>query len=145
MVMAMDDERLIQMVEKDLREVVEWEILRFRDKYPECMKVDSIFIDEDFSVGVYDIQLHGLVCSHRLNIFVTKETLYEFPEFRCWVVFEDKEMGFRSELAHILLVHTPMNKCYIMTEIHEYELRDTATHITRVAAALAAEEEAAQG
>jgi len=48
--MAMKE--LVDLVEKDLREVVEWEMIRFRDRYPECMKVDSIYINEDFSVGV---------------------------------------------------------------------------------------------
>jgi hypothetical protein len=138
MVMAMKE--LVDLVEKDLREVVEWEMIRFRDRYPECMKVDSIYINEDFGVGVYDIQIHGLVCNHHLNIFVTREALYEFPEFRCWVVFEDTEFGFRRELAHILLFYTPLNKCYVKTELNETELRETAEHIVRVAARIAAEE-----
>jgi hypothetical protein len=129
------EQQLIEIIEKELREIVENEIMKFRDRYSECKNVDSIYFNEDFSVGVYDIQIHGLICSHHLNIFIAGEALYEFPEFRCNVVFEDKEMDFRRELAHIVLVYTPVNRCYIKTETHYYDIRETAVHIVRAAAA----------
>jgi hypothetical protein len=126
-------EELVKMVEADLREVVEAEVLKFRDRYRECQKVDSIYINEDFAVGVYDVLIHGLVCNHYLNIFVTSGVVYEFPEFRCSVVFEDKEMDFRRELAHILLIYTVASRCYIKTEIYYYDIREVAEHLIRVA------------
>jgi hypothetical protein len=133
-------EELIAMVERDLREVVGIELMKFRDRYPECIKVDSVYLNEHFSVSVYDIQVHGLRCSHHLNIFIAGNALFEFPEFGCFVEFIDPEYNFKRDLAYIKLVYTPANRCYIKTEIHEIEIRETAEHIVRVAAALEAEQ-----
>jgi hypothetical protein len=124
----------IKTIEADLREVVEAEISKFIDRYSECKRVDSIYFNENVSIGVYDIPLHGLICNHYLNIFVTNDRLYEFPEFSCYVVFEDKERDFRRALAHIMLIYTPVtNKCFIKTELHEYEISDVAKHIVKTA------------
>jgi hypothetical protein len=139
MVRVMEQE-IIKTIEADLREVVEAEVFKFRDRYSECKKVDSIYFNEDVSIGVYDVPLHGLICNHYLNIFVTSEALYEFPEFSCYVVFEDKERDFIRRLAHLMLIYTPVeNRCYIKTEIHDYEIREVVEHIVRIAAAEEAE------
>ena len=138
------EQELIKTIEEDLRQVVEAEVLKFRDRYSECKKVDSIYFNEDVSIGVYDIPLHGLICNHYLNIFVTSGALYEFPEFSCYVVFEDKERDFKRELAHIILIYTPVtNRCYIKTEIHDYEIREVAEHIIKIAVTEKAEGEEA--
>jgi hypothetical protein len=128
------NEHLIKTIEQDLRQVVQTEIMRFRDRYRECKNVDSIYFNEDFSVIVYDIILHGLVCDQQLNAFVTSDRIYEFQEFRCYIVFEDKEMEFKRNLGHIILLYTPVtNNCFIKTELHEEEIRETAEHIVRAA------------
>jgi hypothetical protein len=136
----------LEAIETDIRQVVETEVSKFLGRYQECKKVDSIFFNEDFSVGVYDIEIHGLVCNHYLNLFVAGEAIYEFPEFRCSVIFEDKEMDFRRELAHIVLVFTPVtNKCFIKTELHHYDIREVAGHIIKIAEIEEAEAEQAGG
>ncbi len=134
-------QELVSMVEADLRQVVEAEFMKFRDRHPECTKVDSIYLNEDVSIGVYDIQLHGLICNHYLNLFVTRDIIHEFPEFGCRIVFEDKEANFRRDLGYIMILYTPLNRCYIKAEIHEYELREAAEYIVKTAAAIEAAEE----
>jgi hypothetical protein len=127
------EQDMIKIIEADLREVVETEFSRFRDKHRDCKFVDSIYLNEDVSVGIHNIPLYGLVCSHHLNLFVTDRALYQFPEFRCYIIYEDG--NFRRELAHIMLIYTPVeNMCFIKEEIHEYELRETAEHIIKAAA-----------
>jgi hypothetical protein len=134
-VMSME-EQLIKTIEQDLRQVVEAEAHRFRDRYSECQRVDSIYLNEDISVAVYDLQIHGLICHHYLNLFVTSGVIYEFPEFSCYIRFEDKEADFKRDLAHILLLYTPVtNKCFIKVEFHDYEIRETAEHIIKTATA----------
>jgi len=59
---------LISMIEQDLREVAEAELMKFRDRYVECKQVDTIYLNEDLSVGVYGVLIHGLPCNHYLNI-----------------------------------------------------------------------------
>jgi hypothetical protein len=134
-------QELIDMVERDLRQVVEAEFMKFRERYSECVKVDSIYLNEHVAIGVYDIQIHSLICSHHLNIFIAGDRLHEFPEFNCYVRYEDKDTDFKRDLGHIVLLYTPTNKCYVKFEFHEYELREVAEHIMKTAAALAAAEE----
>jgi hypothetical protein len=130
------EEQLIKTIEHDLRQVIQEEAHRFRDRYSECQKVDSIYLNEDVSIGVYDIQLHGLTCNHYLNLFVTSGVIYEFPEFSCFIVYEDKDADFKRDLAHILLLYTPItNRCYVKIELHDYEIRETAEHIIKTATA----------
>jgi hypothetical protein len=133
--MVIEMEELIKTIEADLRQVVETELMKFRDRYPECKLVDSIYFNEHISIGVYDVLIHGLTCNHYLNVFVGGSTLYELPEFSCHVEFIDKEHDYKASLGRIVLVYLPGdNRCYIKTEIHEYELHDTAVFIVRAAA-----------
>jgi hypothetical protein len=127
-------EDLVRVVEQDLKEVVEAEIQRFRDKFVECKQVDTIYLNEDFNVGIYGIELYGWRCNHYLNMFITRDTIYEFPELSCFLEFEDKEHNFKRDLAYVKLIFTPIpNRCYVKAEIHETELRETAEHIVKVA------------
>jgi hypothetical protein len=135
------EQQIIKVVEQDLRQVVEAEINRFRDRYTECQKVDSVYLNEDLSIAVYDIQIHGLTCDHYLNLFIAGDRIYEFPEFRCYITYEDKDADFKRHLAHILLLYTPTNRCYIKVELHEYEIREVAEHIIKTAVAAAREAE----
>jgi len=61
---------LVSIIEKDLKQVVEVEIQRFRDKFVECRKVDTIYLNEDLSVGVYDMETHGWRCNYYSNMFI---------------------------------------------------------------------------
>jgi hypothetical protein len=131
------NEELIQMVEQDLREVVERELEQFLEHYEECQRVDDLWVMEDFGVGI-NVKLHGWVCDHRSNIFVRREDVFEIPQFLCWVEFADPEHNFARRLAHINLVYLPkLNKCYVRAEIHDYDIREVAEHIVERAEMLA--------
>ena len=43
-------QQLVNMIEQDLRQVIEMEVTKFRDRYSECKKVDSIYLNEDISI-----------------------------------------------------------------------------------------------
>jgi hypothetical protein len=128
-------QELIKLIEEDLRQVAETEITKFRDRYSECQVVNSIYLNEQISIGVYDIQIHGLSCDHYLNLYIAGDRIYEFPEFRCYITYEDKEADFKRHLAHIVLLYTPTNRCYLKAEIHYHEPREVAEHIVKAAAA----------
>jgi hypothetical protein len=131
------EEQLIKMVEADLREVVERELNQFLEHYGECQRVNDIRISEDLWVGIENVRLHGWICDYRSNIFVTRDDVFEIPQFLCWVEFTDPEHNFARRLAHINLVYLPkFNRCYIRAEIHDY-IRDVAEHIVEKAEKLA--------
>jgi hypothetical protein len=118
----------VRIIEEDLRALVEAEIRGFLERYGECMRVDSIIINEDFDATIYDKLLHGLPCDYHVNVVITREQLYEIPEWICLVIYDD---GVKAEwLGHIKIVHLPgFNKCYIQTMTYENNIREIAEHI----------------
>jgi hypothetical protein len=121
-------EEQVKTIEEDLRALVEAEIKRVLERYSECMRVNSIYINEDFDATIYDTLLHGLPCDYHVNVVITREQLYEIPEWICWVMYED-EVKVRR-LGFIKIVHLPgLNKCYIQTETYESDIREIAEHI----------------
>jgi hypothetical protein len=131
-------EELIEVVEADLREVVEEELNKFLEHYGECQRVDDLWVNEDFGVGIENVKLHGWTCDYRSNIIIARDGLFEIPQFLCWVEFTDPEDIFARRLAHINLVYLPkFNKCYIRARIHEHDIREVAEHLIEKAEKLA--------
>jgi hypothetical protein len=136
------EEQLIKMVEQDLREVIERELNRFLEHFTECERVDDLWVMEDLGVGIEDVKLHGWICDYRSNIFVRRDDVFEIPQFLCWIEFADPESNLYRRLAHINLVYLPrLNKCYIKTDIHDFDIREVAEHIIEKAERLALLEE----
>ena len=133
MVMAMEDQ-LIQMVKQDLKQLVEEDIRRFTEHYPECKEVSSIWIAEDLEIGIHNIMLHGLICDYHLHVFITREQLVEVPEYVCWVSFEDPEHEVYRRLAHVKLLFLP-GRCYIESKVHDFDVHELADHLVRLAVA----------
>lgn len=132
----MTEEQLVAMIEADLRQVVETEVKRFAEHYEECKEVSSIWTVEDLDVSIYDITLHGLNCDYHEFIFVTKDQLVEVPQYTCWVTFEDPEHQLYRRLAHVkVLFIKDLNRCYVEKKIHNYDIREVAEHIARIAEA----------
>jgi hypothetical protein len=128
------DEDLVRTIEADLRALVEAEINKFLERYSECTRVHSIYINEDFDAIIHEMLLHGLPCDYHVNIVITREQLYEIPEWVCWPMYED---GVKTRrLGFIKIVHLPgLNKCYVQTEIYENDIREIAEHIASTAEA----------
>ena len=103
-------------------------------KTSECTRVDSIYINEDLDTTTYNVLLHGLPCDHHVNAIVTREQLYEIPEWVCRPMYED---GVKTRrLGVIKTVHLPgLNKCYVQTSIYESEIKETAEYIASTAEA----------
>jgi hypothetical protein len=135
------DEQLIKMVEADMRQVVEEELNKFLEHYTECQRVDDLWVNEDFGVGIENVKLHGWICEYRSNIIIARDDLFEIPQFLCWIEFTDPEDIFTRRLAHINLVYLPKsnksNNCYIRARIHELDIWEVAEHIVEKAEKLA--------
>jgi hypothetical protein len=130
------EEELVNIIEADLRAIVEEEVNKFNQRYSECIEVNGIWFNEDFSTAIYDKLLHGLPCDIFNNVIVTREHIYEFQDLKCRVVYEDKEYDFRRTLALMVLLQLPFfNRCYIKTEIYYYDIGEVAEHIVRTAEA----------
>jgi hypothetical protein len=72
------EEDTVKTIEADLRALVEAEINKFLDRYSECTRVDSIYINEDFDTITYDVLLHGLPCDYHINVIVTRFLLTQY-------------------------------------------------------------------
>jgi hypothetical protein len=66
------EEDTVKTIEADLRALVEAEINKFLDRYSECTRVDSIYVNEDFDAVAHGVLLHGLPCDYHVNAIVAR-------------------------------------------------------------------------
>jgi hypothetical protein len=123
---------LVELVKRDLVEVVNAEIDKFLKHYEECEKVDSILVFEDISIENYGVLIHGLRCEVARNIIVTSTSVVEIPQIKCWVPFwlgdRTKDMGY-VEVVNVF------NKCYVESRIFEGTIEEIAETIVAEAEA----------
>jgi hypothetical protein len=125
-------ESLVDVVERDLREVVETEIKKFLERYDECEIVDNIVINEDMCVAKYDVVVHSLPCSIYRNFVISSIGVYEIGEMKCFVTYEDEveeeDMGY-------VVVGRIADKCFINWYVWENTIRKIARKIVEEAEA----------
>lgn len=123
---------LVEVIERDLREVVEAEIDRFLEHYEDCEKVDSIVIFEDVNIENYGVLIHGLRCDVARNIIVTSTSVVEIPEIQCWVPFY---LGNRTKDMGYVRVVNVFNKCYVESRVFKDTIEEIAETIVAEAEA----------
>jgi len=101
---------LVDLVERDLNEVVEAEIKRFLDHYEECEVVDNIVISEDMYVVKYDVIIHSLPCDIFRNFVISSTGVYEIGEIKCFITFEDENE--EVDMGYVIIARIA-DKCFI--------------------------------
>jgi len=125
-------EDLVNVIERDIKEVVEAEIRKFLEHYEDCEKVDGIFTNEHLSIAQYDVLLHSLPCDIHRNIIITSTSIYEIPEITCWLEYEDEEKEIA--IGYVKVV-SALDKCFVKTYIDDYEIKNIAEKIVKEAEA----------
>jgi hypothetical protein len=119
---------LVEIVKRDLKEVVEAEIKRFLERYEDCEIVDSIYACWGFYVVNYDVLIHGLPCDIKRKFVIGDNGVTEFSDITCYVEFEDwpkdKTLGW-------VRVTQIQSKCFVETHVDEIAIDKVARSIVR--------------
>ncbi len=115
---------LVDVVRRDLREVVDYEVRRFLEKYGECEVVKAIY---DCCSGMFvrrEAVIDGLPCDIRTFFVFTSSGVVEISNTNCQVMFED------DVLAMMEVVRLP-HKCFVEIRINEERIKEIARNIAR--------------
>jgi hypothetical protein len=115
---------LVDVIRGDLREVVDYEVRRFLEKYGECEVVKAIC---DCCSGMFvrrEAVMDGLPCDIRTFFVFTSSVVVEIPNIRCSVMIED------DVLALMEVVRLP-HKCFVEVRVNEERIKEIARNIAR--------------
>jgi hypothetical protein len=116
---------LVEIIRRDLREVVDYEVKRFLEKYRECEVVDAIY---DCYCNMYvrrEVVVDGVPCDIRTFFMFTFSGVVEIQSVRCSVMFED------DVLAMMEVVKLP-HKCFVEVRVGEERIKEIARNIARM-------------
>jgi hypothetical protein len=116
---------LVEVIRRDLREVVDYEIKGFLEKYRECEVVDAIY---DCCSGMFvrrKVVVDGVPCDIRTFFIFTSSGVVEIPNIRCEVVFED------DVLAMMEVAWLP-HKCFVEIRVNDERIKEIARNIARM-------------
>jgi hypothetical protein len=118
---------LVEIIRRDLREVVDYEIKRFLEKYRECEVVDAIY-DCCYNMFVRrEVVVDSVPCDIRTFFMFTFNGVVEIPDIRCSVMFED------DVLATMEVAWLP-HKCFVEVRVNEERIKEIARNIARMMA-----------
>jgi len=116
---------LVEIIRRDLREVVDYEVKRFLEKYRECEVVNAIY---DCCSGMFvrrETVVDGVPCDIRTFFIFTSSGVVEIPNIKCGVMFED------DVLAMMEVVRLP-HKCFVEVRVNEERIKEIARNIARM-------------
>jgi hypothetical protein len=125
-------ESLVELVVKDIKEVVEVEIEKFLDHYEECKVVDAVFTDWHVNVHEFKHLIHGLPCSIETSFIFSGTAIHEIKEVICYIDYKDEEYSEGLGLVYIIRF---ADKCFADYRVHENDIRELAEKIVREAEA----------
>jgi len=115
---------LADVIRRDLREVVDFEVRRFLEKYRECEVVHAIY-DCCYNMFVRrEVVVDSVPCDIRIFFMFTFSGVVEIPSIRCSVMFED------DVLAMMEVVKFP-HKCFVEVRVNEERIKEIARSIAR--------------
>jgi hypothetical protein len=115
---------LVDVIRRDLREVVDYEVKRFLEKYRECEVVDAIY-DCCYNMFVRrEVVVDSVPCDVRIFFMFTFSGVVEIPNIRCNVMLED------DVLATMEVVRLP-HKCFAEVRVNEGRIAEIARNIAR--------------
>ena len=115
---------LVDIIRRDLREVVQSEVRRFLDKYKDCEVVDSICTGLGYVTVKRDVVVDGLPCAVKRSFVLSYHLINEVLEFDCHVELED------DKLACIKVLRVA-DKCFVEVFIDEERIKEIARNIAR--------------
>jgi hypothetical protein len=124
------DESLVELVERDIKEVVEQELGRLLEHYKGCELVDGVTISEDMFAVKYDVIMHDLPCDVYRNLVVSCTGLYEITETRCHVEFHDQKK--EKNLGYVNVVKAG-DRCFVVETIFYHDIYEIAKKIVEEA------------
>jgi hypothetical protein len=115
---------LVDVIRRDLREVVDYEVKRFLEKYRECEVVHAIY-DCCYNMFVRrEVVVDSVPCDVRIFFMFTFAGVVEIPNIRCNVMLED------DVLATMEVVKLP-HKCFAEVRVNEERIKEIARNIAR--------------
>ena len=115
---------LVGVIRSDLREVVDYEVKRFLEKYRECEVVDAIY-DCCYNMFVRrEVVVDSVPCDVRTFFMFTFGGVVEIPNIRCSVMLED------DVLAMMEFVKLP-HRCFVEVRVNEERIKEIARNIAR--------------
>jgi hypothetical protein len=115
---------LADVIRRDLREVVDYEVKRFLEKYGECEAVKAIY---DCCCNMFvrrEAVMDGLPCDVRTFFMFTCGGVVEISNVRCSVMLEE------DVLATMEVVWFP-HKCFVEVRVNEERIKEIARNIAR--------------
>ena len=118
-------ESLVELIKRDLREIVESEIHKFLERYEECEIVD--FIPSSWCWSNVDVSfsaiIHSLPCDVTVYSTSTEEKMFEID---CHVEYEDETDVY--DLGWVLIIWRG-NKCLADFHVREIDIGKLARKI----------------
>jgi hypothetical protein len=115
---------LVDVIRRDLREVVDYEVKRFLEKYKECEVVKAIY---DCCPGMFvrrEVVVDGVPCDVRTIFMFTFSGVVEILNIWCSVMLED------DVLATMGVLKFPQ-KCFVEVRVNERRIKEIARNIAR--------------
>jgi hypothetical protein len=119
---------LVDVVRRDLREIVEFEIKKFLEHYDDCEVVDVLHICWYSFDGGFDAVIHGLPCY--VNTYSTR--LGRMHEIDCGIEYWLDNRLIDKLLGWVRVVWVG-GKCYVSAGVMDKNIEDVAREIVEKA------------
>jgi hypothetical protein len=119
---------LVDVIVKDIKEVVEAEIKRFLDHYTECEVVDAVFSNWHFKVVKGNVIIHSLPCEITKYYILSRKRFHEVPMIECNIEYDGNDRDMLWGWVKIIWIG---NKCFAEAYTGELDIHSTAEEIVR--------------
>jgi hypothetical protein len=119
---------LVDIIRRDLREIVDFEIKRFLEHYDDCEVVDVLHICWHSFDGSYDMIIHGLPCY--VNTYSTR--LGKMYEIDCSIEYHLDHRLIDKLLGWVRVVWVG-DRCYVLFDVMDKNIGDVAREIVEKA------------
>jgi hypothetical protein len=117
-----------EVIERDLREVVESEIRKFLERYEDCEHVDAIYRCWSFKVTNFDVITHGLPCDVSRSYIIRGTVIDEISDITCHIEYDSEYKDYTLGWVEIARIG---NKCFIVTHVNDERIKDIAMRIAK--------------
>jgi len=123
--MTESTESLVELIKRDVREIVESEIHKFLERYEECEIVD--FIPSSWCWSNVDVSFSAIIHSLPCDVTVYSTSTGKMLEIDCHVEYEDEDI---YDLGWVVIKWRD-NKCLADFHIRERDIEKLARKIVR--------------
>jgi hypothetical protein len=119
---------LVEIIRRDLRDIVELEIRRFLEHYKDCEVVDVFHIWWHSVDESYDVVIHGLPC----YVSVYSAELGKVYEADCGIEYHLDHRLIDKLLGWVRVVRVG-DRCYVLFDVMDKNIGDVAREIVEKA------------